>query len=95
MQNLLLVAESSEADALLAADEPGETWNGFSFRGLDNIKLIGRRKGTMKSVHLEDPARRKKERLDRILEELLERARARRPHIVGELGPWELTIVGE
>jgi len=37
--NHLLVADASEADALLASDEPSKTWDGFFCRGLDRIKL--------------------------------------------------------
>lgn len=54
-----------------------------------------------KITRLLDSARRNKEELDRVLEELRERARRRRrPRIIAELGvrepfPWELTIVGE
>jgi hypothetical protein len=35
----LLVARPNEAEAVLASDEPSRTWDGFSYRGLDRIKL--------------------------------------------------------
>ncbi len=54
-----------------------------------------------KITRLLDSMQRDKERLDRVLKELLERAKARRrPRIIAELGvcepfPWEMTIVAE
>jgi len=35
----LLVADPSEAEAVLASDDPSRTWAGFFYRGLDRIKL--------------------------------------------------------
>lgn len=52
-------------------------------------------------TRLLESARRNKEDLDRVLEELRERARRRRrPRIIAQLGvrepfPWEMTIVAE
>lgn len=40
VQNFLLMASSEAAASVAAAAEPAEEWNGFRFRGLDNIKLI-------------------------------------------------------
>jgi hypothetical protein len=37
--NHVLIAGPSEAEAVLASDEPSQTWDGFFFRGLDSIKL--------------------------------------------------------
>jgi hypothetical protein len=36
----LVVAGASEADAIAAVDEPTSTWEGFSYTGLDVIKLM-------------------------------------------------------
>jgi hypothetical protein len=37
--NHLLVAHASEAEAIVACDDPSRTWDGFFYRGLDRIKL--------------------------------------------------------
>ena len=36
----LVVADASEADAILASDQPTRDWEGFGFKGLDNVKLV-------------------------------------------------------
>jgi hypothetical protein len=36
----LLIADASEAGALVASDEPSQTWDGFFCRGLDRIKMV-------------------------------------------------------
>ncbi len=39
MVSQVLIASPSEADAVAASDEPSQTWDGFTYRGLDRIKL--------------------------------------------------------
>ncbi len=36
----LLVADASEAESVAASDEPSQDWDGFTFRGLDRVKLV-------------------------------------------------------
>src|SRR5262245_35548662 len=40
VQSELVIADSSEVDAVAASDAPSSSWNGFAFRGLDHIQLI-------------------------------------------------------
>lgn len=39
MMSHLLVADASEADAIVAAEEPTQAWDGFSYQGLDRVNL--------------------------------------------------------
>src|SRR5579885_3546191 len=39
VSNHLLIADASPAGAVLASEEPSQSWNGFFCQGLDRIKL--------------------------------------------------------
>ena len=36
----IVAADPSESEAVLASESPSQRWDGFAYKGLDNIKLI-------------------------------------------------------
>ena len=69
----LVVADASEAEAVLASDLPSRTWEGFGYKGLDHIKLIT----LWALVESGAPRDRFEERLSSL-----------KVHSKGEQGPW-------